>query len=689
MSCGAWLRGMKFGSTPPSIIGPFWLTPSMSIMIAGLGVVYAKLWQTPVQAYLPHLAIGLVFWSLISAILLDGCQIFISKAGLIRQLHAPLSLYAYQMLFRNLIIFAHHLLIIVVVLPLCGVSPGWQAMLALPGLLLLAINGLWASLALGMLCARYRDVPQIMLSLADPGSDACHLTAERLTDYGLVLQPIPCTTCWSWCARPARAARRWRADRGERLGCRQPIDGAVLGRHRGRTPLGLNDECTHPSCGRRRNFPIFDGRTRSLKQQLIASTIGGHIGRRKPASQHTCADGIDLELGHGARAGLVGQWSGQPTCCACSPASTSRMKDWSACAQGGPAVRHRSWHDMQGTGHENIVLRGLYLGFDAPRNSGAQRRNRRVLGAGQLSRHAAVYLLAGMHARHLRSRLIDAEILLLDEGIAPAMRHSRQSARAHRGWLGAPASSSLPRIASRYCASYAPTGPAGARPHPRPWQRERDRASDARQGPSAAMSPLGRHLRLALTNPAWLLRALRTLQHLLREQGLLGLLARLDPQHFAAPLYRRWLRRCPLPPAPQAIPCRIALLLATEGAPAGALAASIASVLQQRHTDWELWIAHPAGSLPPGLATDARIRFIDTPVSRSGQWNRLLQETTAEVALALRAGQLLHAELPAWLGVLFADGGLKAVRWDSDQLDARGRRTTPRCLPAWDTLACA
>lgn len=176
-----------------SIIGPFWLTLSMAIMIGGLGVIYAKLWQTPVQAYLPHLAVGLVLWSLISAILLDGCQIFISMAGLIRQLRAPLSLYAYQMLCRNLIIFAHHLLILAIVLPLCGVAPGWQAMLALPGLLLLVLNGLWASLALGMLCARYRDVPQIMLSLVQILFFVTPVlwTAERLTDYSLVLQLNP------------------------------------------------------------------------------------------------------------------------------------------------------------------------------------------------------------------------------------------------------------------------------------------------------------------------------------------------------------------------------------------------------------------------------------------------------------------------------------------------------------------
>lgn len=176
-----------------STLGPFWLTLSMAIMIAGLGIVYARLWHTPVQVYLPYLAVSLVLWSLISGLLLDGCQIFISSAGMIRQLRAPLSLYAFQMLCRNLILFAHHMLILLLALPLCGVTPGWSTLLVVPGLLLLILNALWLSLALGMLCARYRDVPQIMQSLVQILFFLTPViwTADRLRGFDLVLQLNP------------------------------------------------------------------------------------------------------------------------------------------------------------------------------------------------------------------------------------------------------------------------------------------------------------------------------------------------------------------------------------------------------------------------------------------------------------------------------------------------------------------
>jgi ABC-type polysaccharide/polyol phosphate export permease len=172
-----------------SIIGPFWITLSMGIMIAGLGIVYANLWNLPVLQYLPHLAVGLVFWSFISMLLLDGCQIFIGMAGAIRQIQAPMSLYLYQMVWRNLIILAHNLVICLIVLPLCGITPKLSTLLVLPGFILLAFNGIWASLVLGMLCARYRDVPQIMLNLIQILFFLTPViwTSERLTGYPLVL----------------------------------------------------------------------------------------------------------------------------------------------------------------------------------------------------------------------------------------------------------------------------------------------------------------------------------------------------------------------------------------------------------------------------------------------------------------------------------------------------------------------
>jgi lipopolysaccharide transport system permease protein len=148
-----------------SLIGPFWITLSMGIMIAGLGLVYANLWHLPVIDYLPYLATGLVCWGFITHVLQDGCQIYISMAGFIRQIHVPMSVYLFQMMWRNLVIFAHNFVICLIVLPLCGVGPTWNTWLALPGFALLVINCAWIALALGVLSARYRDVPQIMLNL--------------------------------------------------------------------------------------------------------------------------------------------------------------------------------------------------------------------------------------------------------------------------------------------------------------------------------------------------------------------------------------------------------------------------------------------------------------------------------------------------------------------------------------------
>ena len=50
-----------------SILGPFWITLSMGLMVLGIGVLYAKLFSIPVQDFLPFVAIGIVFFGLRAA----------------------------------------------------------------------------------------------------------------------------------------------------------------------------------------------------------------------------------------------------------------------------------------------------------------------------------------------------------------------------------------------------------------------------------------------------------------------------------------------------------------------------------------------------------------------------------------------------------------------------------------------
>jgi ABC-2 type transport system permease protein len=148
-----------------SVIGPFWLTLSMGIFIAALGLLYAGILKQPLATYLPYVAAGFIVWGLISTLILDGTQTFIANEGMIRQLPAPLSLYVYRTIWSNLIIFAHNAVIFAVVALWFGINPGWVGLFALPALAVLAVNGVWMGLLLGLLSARFRDVPQILASL--------------------------------------------------------------------------------------------------------------------------------------------------------------------------------------------------------------------------------------------------------------------------------------------------------------------------------------------------------------------------------------------------------------------------------------------------------------------------------------------------------------------------------------------
>ena len=148
-----------------SVLGPFWLTVSMGALVGVLGTLYGMLFEVDSADYVPFLALGFIVWTLISGVIGDGCNAFINAEGIIKQVGLPLSVHVYRLLRRHLIILAHNAAVFAVVAAVFAVWPGWTGLLALPGLLLLCLNGLWAGLLLGIVSARFRDVLPIVTSV--------------------------------------------------------------------------------------------------------------------------------------------------------------------------------------------------------------------------------------------------------------------------------------------------------------------------------------------------------------------------------------------------------------------------------------------------------------------------------------------------------------------------------------------
>jgi lipopolysaccharide transport system permease protein len=147
-----------------SVLGPFWLTLSTAVMVCGLGFLYSSLFKLPLAGYLPYLAVSLIVWNMIAQIVADACISLTSAEGIIRQLALPFSVHITRCVMRNAVIAAHSLPLILVVFLACGVMPGWGALMALPGLMLVAVNAFAVALFLGMLCARFRDIAPIVAS---------------------------------------------------------------------------------------------------------------------------------------------------------------------------------------------------------------------------------------------------------------------------------------------------------------------------------------------------------------------------------------------------------------------------------------------------------------------------------------------------------------------------------------------
>jgi ABC-type polysaccharide/polyol phosphate export permease len=149
-----------------SLVGPFWITMSIVIFIAGVGVINSALFHMPLAEYLPFLATGLIVWTLISGLITDGCNTFIGADGAIKQIPMPISVHIYRMVWRNLIIFFHNFSIYVFIsfLPF-DIHPNVGSMMALVGLVVVALNGIGFGIILGLFSARFRDVPPTIANL--------------------------------------------------------------------------------------------------------------------------------------------------------------------------------------------------------------------------------------------------------------------------------------------------------------------------------------------------------------------------------------------------------------------------------------------------------------------------------------------------------------------------------------------
>lgn len=170
------------------------------------------------------------------------------------------------------------------------------------------------------------------------------------------------------------------------------------------------------------DIPVFNATNRSLKNNVISAATGGQIKPRDGGKLAVRAiDGLDLTLDHGARVGLIGHNGAGKSTILRVIAGIYEPTGGAVRVEGEVAAMFDIGFGMDpdATGWDNIVLRGMLLGYSRREINARLEAIGEETGLGEFLDMPLRTYSAGMSTRlaFAVSTSITPDILLIDEGI--------------------------------------------------------------------------------------------------------------------------------------------------------------------------------------------------------------------------------------------------------------------------------
>jgi homopolymeric O-antigen transport system permease protein len=142
--------------------GALWVSVSYLVFAVTIALIGSQMTGIELFPFMVYVAVGYLAWNFINASITDGCTVFINTENWISGMRLPFSLFVYQSIAREVIIFGYGAIIAAGIILATGHGLSWTALAALPALLLYLINAVSSHLLFGVLVTRYRDISQII-----------------------------------------------------------------------------------------------------------------------------------------------------------------------------------------------------------------------------------------------------------------------------------------------------------------------------------------------------------------------------------------------------------------------------------------------------------------------------------------------------------------------------------------------
>lgn len=148
-----------------TVLGPWWLTLQMGIFVTGISIVFGQLQQSGLRGFLPYVLVGFLVYGLLAGLTNAATNVFVLGSSTLKSTRQPLSNLVLRDVGVEVINFGHNTVLYLVLL-MTGVVPlSPKILIALPIAVLIAVNGLFVGLWLGITVARFRDVKPFVESV--------------------------------------------------------------------------------------------------------------------------------------------------------------------------------------------------------------------------------------------------------------------------------------------------------------------------------------------------------------------------------------------------------------------------------------------------------------------------------------------------------------------------------------------
>lgn len=179
-----------------SRLGQFWLTISNFMLITCAGIVWSLIWRQDISEFLPYVAAGHILYQFCAGTVNESTGSLAADTRIYINERMPFMMSTAAHLYRHFLILLHNLPIIVVVGLWFRTSTPNLGMGYLGSIFLILSFLLFSSYALSLICARFRDLVQLVsatmqvMFLVTPVMWQIQFLPEQYRAYLLLLNPF-------------------------------------------------------------------------------------------------------------------------------------------------------------------------------------------------------------------------------------------------------------------------------------------------------------------------------------------------------------------------------------------------------------------------------------------------------------------------------------------------------------------